>query len=200
MLLQGKDTSGTRLTYLLRPNTLRPDFQALANLNTPPVTDLEQSSHFDSESDIPTSEFAESDTECIRTTRLFAISEDQTSSPTLPDSPPFEYLDNEMWLVTNSINADGDETGSDGGLAGSMASLSMDPGPDTTSTVSVQPRSLREFSTHTRLWSRHRDRSGSSPSRSPARRARQRKRPGVRVDPPRSTRNSRKSFYDYLYI
>ena len=41
----GKDVSGHRLTYFLRPNVTRPDFFARSLLDTPPATDIDYSSH-----------------------------------------------------------------------------------------------------------------------------------------------------------
>ncbi|KAF8919933.1 hypothetical protein CPB85DRAFT_1429410 [Mucidula mucida] len=46
-----KEVSGERFTYLLRPNVTRPDFFAPAAIATPPVTDIDSSSQFDTESD-----------------------------------------------------------------------------------------------------------------------------------------------------
>ncbi|KAK2467894.1 hypothetical protein APHAL10511_000189 [Amanita phalloides] len=47
-----KEVAGFRLTYLLRPNVTRPDHRAPAALDTPPVTDIDYSSHQDSETDV----------------------------------------------------------------------------------------------------------------------------------------------------
>ncbi|KAF5389446.1 hypothetical protein D9757_004289 [Collybiopsis confluens] len=47
-----KESSGSRLTFLLRPNVTRPNRQATAALDTPPTTDLDNSSRFDSDSEL----------------------------------------------------------------------------------------------------------------------------------------------------
>ncbi|KAK7035503.1 hypothetical protein VNI00_011796 [Paramarasmius palmivorus] len=60
-----KDVSGTRLTYLLRPNVTRPDPATAATIDTPPVTDLDNSSHFGSESDFLSDRDTHSELGCI---------------------------------------------------------------------------------------------------------------------------------------
>jgi len=184
-----KEVSGTRLTYLLRPNVTRPDFNAAASLDSPPVTDLDYSSQIDTESDfvsdreIP-SDASESDAEAPGV--LSAISE--MSSP--GSYSPSQSMHSEAWTVVGDTDAEGDESGGEVDVTGQMASLSTQE--DANQRSHTRPRIVMR----TRMWDSGQGRSASSPSRSPARKLPRRV---VRVDPPRSHRAAPPSFYDYLY-
>jgi hypothetical protein len=192
----GKEVSSRRLTYLLRPNVTRPDFAASSALNTPPVTDLDSSALSDFASDLD----LESDTEMSRaaSNSLVPISEDSdapcsllsdvrpgSSDPSQGQSPQDPGGDN-SWSIVEE--ADGDASGSEDGFVSSFQSLSVHQhDPTRRLRTTTAPRS--------RLWVQARHRSGSSPSRSPARMHRKAPRPGY--EPPQSRKDL--SFYDYLF-
>ncbi|THU95368.1 hypothetical protein K435DRAFT_755853 [Dendrothele bispora CBS 962.96] len=154
-----KELSGIRLTHLLRPNVARPDSFAMSTLDTPPATDLDDSSHFASDSDFMSerdnlSEIVDSDAEGPHLSsqdshQLSAIPESRSASPAVSAI--------EEWsVIGEDSDVDGDEAEADESLAQSFAS-------------SV---SLNEATPRARLASRNvrMIRSASSPSRSPARR------------------------------
>lgn len=195
--MAGKDTPGKRLTYLLRPNVTRPDFQAPIGLDTPPTTDLE--SAFDSESDLLSEHGFHSDTgdsdidgEAHLRVAAHPLSAIAESLPPSPLVVPVSEASSESWSIVDA-DADSEPDDSEGelGLSASVDSLSL-ADPDVT--PRADPR-RRQTALRSHLWD-HRRRSSSSPSRSPARR--QLQRPSPRIEPPRPD-SFHRSLYDYLF-
>jgi len=194
-----KEVQSRRLTYLLRPNVTRPDFYARSTLDTPPVTDLDYTSHehesdFASEpsSDVDAGEIDVSDALGAGEAGLTVIAESPAFEPVVLDPIEQEYDD--AWSVIGDTDAEGDESSSERGLAQSMDSRSpQDPPRDTDSTPRAVATVRRPSALRPRPWD-HR-RSASSPSRSPSRRPLRRVHP--RIDPPKTVHP--KSFYGYLY-
>ncbi|KAI0930138.1 hypothetical protein AcV5_006928 [Taiwanofungus camphoratus] len=199
-----KETSGQRLTYLLRPNVTRPSCYAPADLDTPPVTDLESSTHeFDSESDFVSDRDCRSDAgvdsepEAVAppgagtlSTTAEGTDVSASSSPVAIAMPVSAQGSDDGWLLADVE----DDSEAEQSLATGIRSLTLEPD----STPRAHPR-MRQASFRSHLWERQR-RSASSPSRSPARRLPQRAH--LCVNPPRVEQhasNSRRSFYDYLY-
>ncbi|TFK44259.1 hypothetical protein BDQ12DRAFT_640731 [Crucibulum laeve] len=215
-----------RLTYLLRPNVTRPDHHAPATLNTPPVTDIDYSSHPESDID---SDFI-SDRELERGIDsdaegppLSAIAESLPASP-FSDSVPLGEENEDAWsMVEGDSDADieADESGSELGIEPAVAGLSLtekQPLPlsgsplkgveDQDGDRTLGPDDvILSLSTATPLTStNHRvrgvARSASSPSRSPARTRASRRRAGKRL----AGRGvvvgigGRGSFYEYLFL
>jgi len=195
-----KEVSGERLTYLLRPNVSRPDFQAAASLDTPPVSDIDYSSQLDTESDLSEldshSEAGDTVADPLAVLMLETIKEDSApSSPHVSAAVVSETTYNEGWSLVGDSDADGEESGSDAELVESVVSLSLQPSEDPDRTFRSEHH-IDYTLPRSRAWEHRTDRSASSPSRSPARRPVRRMKP-----PPRRRINSStpKSFYDYLY-
>ena len=190
----GKDIDGERLTILLRPNITRPGAHSRLVMDTPPVTDLDNSSHFDSESDFVSDQDALS---AIDESDVQSVNDNRDNIPTIPESPSLvsvsDYEEEDSWSVIGGTDIEADESASEAmdGLAGSIDSLTLDP--NTTLTDAVPPQIL----VHARDWRRQQlVRSSSSPSRSPSRRPgrRTRTRPPLRAIP-----SQRPTFYEFLY-
>lgn len=189
-----KDISGQRLTYLLRPNVTRPDYHALASLDTPPVTDLSEASlsDFDTESDILSDRDYRSDTEAVpgaRVSHLRAIEEasaPSTPSPAVVSLPAAQISDDE-WSLIADAEADGEDSEAEQNISAAMRNTFLG---DIDRTPRAEPRMA---SLRSPMWERQR-RAASSPSRSPARRMLTRAR---RVEPPLT--QSDRSFYAYLF-
>ncbi|KAG7446356.1 uncharacterized protein BT62DRAFT_1075933 [Guyanagaster necrorhizus] len=145
-----EEVDGERLTYLLRPNVIRPDFHAPFTLPTPPVTDNETSSQFDTQSEFT------SDVESLNdvATGLSVVPE---NSPPLSPVADVEQDFDEVWSVLGDSDIKADESGDGHSLSAGLASLTMDQDADITPRPSLPLR--------TRL---RQARSASSPSRSPA--------------------------------
>ncbi|KAI0355582.1 hypothetical protein OH77DRAFT_1424522 [Trametes cingulata] len=214
-----KDTSGQRLTYLLRPNVTRPSRHAAPVLDTPPVTDLsefsELSGHeFDSESDLVSDRDmsdAEGPAGRVVARGLGAIVEvsSDASAPSSPmvsavyagSSVPSMATFDDGWSVLGGSDAEGDLSAPEGEeetLESGVASLSLSDAEmdvDRTLVADVRRRQGPE-GLRSRLLDRQR-RAASSPSRSPARRAPRRGR--QRGEPAPAEGLGRKSFYDYLF-
>lgn len=169
-------------------------------MDTPPVTDLDyssqiDSSQIDSESDFISdrdtrSETGDSDIEVAVHKGLPVISEDSVPESSINDYPGApELLSEDSWSLIGETDAEGDESGSEVGLASSMGSLSLRP-----EVFPTEPH-LRQTSTSRRVWEHRRGRSTSSPSRSPARRLQRRGK--IRLD--RTHNPTSGSFYDYLF-
>lgn len=147
----GKGDSNERITYLLRPNVRQPDYRAATTLETPPVTDIDYSSHpestdvdsdFVSDRDLVDSDIDESPTNPKIATGVIATSGnlDSIQEASLPSSPlvTSQTIDNvvreadEWSVLSGDIDAYGDESGSEAGqeLADSIASLSLGDGHD----------------------------------------------------------------------
>jgi len=197
-----KELSGRRLTYLLRPNVTRPDHLAPGTLDTPPVTDIDHSSHPDTDSDRGGLE-TDSDVEqpsLEQPTHLPAISEDfpPVSSPVV--SPP-SRLQEDAWSMVGDTDVEGDESGSDADLAAAVDSLSLagaEADLDATPKADLYLRQQASLRRH--FWPQ--GRAPSSPSRSPVRRPF--RRGPLRYDPPRFSAPTRplyqqQSFYNYLF-
>jgi hypothetical protein len=174
---------------------MRPDHNAKSLLETPPVTDL--SAHeFDTESDF-VSERSDAMSELgdLHADHLSLISErSRASSPARSLSAvPRGQLTEDEWSVIGETDgeADGSEHG-DAGLADSVQSLSLRDDMDSAQRPAL---ALRQRATFRTGWDNRQGRSGSSPSRSPARRGA--KRMHRRIEDPKG-RGSR-SFYDYLF-
>lgn len=193
-ILQGKEISGRRLTYLLRPNVTRPDHYAVATLDTPPVTDLDYSSYADTESDRGGLE-TDSDTEqppANRASHLPVITED----PSLPSSPRRlpPRLDQDQWSVLNDTDLGGTESESNADLDTRIEAIFLDSrqtGHNTTSEADLRRKAIRR-----RRRVLH-ERVNSSPSRSPVRCT-------VRYlslhpKPPMLPLHQQRSLYEYLF-
>ncbi|KAH9847148.1 hypothetical protein C2E23DRAFT_871948 [Lenzites betulinus] len=211
-----KDTSGQRLTYLLRPNSTRPSRHTAAPppgpLDTPPLTDLSEfsdlSAHELDTDPEPPSDRDLSDAEGPRThPRALAAIVELASAPPSPVMYARAALDeDDGWSVLGGSDIDGDgEPELEEGIA-ALALASSDGEADVDMAASdLGERAVRRRqgpgpeALRSRLLDRQR-RAASSPSRSPARRAPRRVRvraEAVRVVEGGST--GRPSFYDYLF-
>lgn len=218
--ITGKEVGGSRLTYLLRPNVTRPDHRAPTTLDTPPVTDIDYSSHPDSEADILSDiseRGADSDME-PHSVGLSVIAED-IPGPKSADASP---ADSNPRLVQDDSDdmsdaADIDDSASEPGyIATQLSSLSIMSRQDSPELVAGEPGSdsaLQTLPQHVAIYSRPSPavrqrmwtRSASSPSRSPARTMAYRRLTGQRrYKAPKSTLAAlggtrSQMFYDYLY-
>lgn len=214
----GKDTSGQRVTYLLRPNSTRPSRHTAAPppgpLDTPPLTDLSEfsdlSAHELDTDPEPPSDRDLSDAEGARAhPRALAAIVELASAPPSPVMYARAALDeDDGWSVLGGSDIDGDgepEAELEDGIA-ALALASSDGEADVDMAAGdlgervvrrrqgPGPEALRS-----RLLDRQR-RAASSPSRSPARRVPRRARAraeAVRVVEGGSA--GRRSFYDYLF-
>ncbi|KAG9220782.1 hypothetical protein CCMSSC00406_0002618 [Pleurotus cornucopiae] len=177
-----KEVKGRRLTYLLRPNVAHPDSFAPAGLYTPPTTDLDSASQFetDPETDVLSEILAEgneSDAECAADVKhLEDIVEAQSPRPFSPDND---------WSVVEGSDIEGDH---EGDITVGVEASSIQP--------TVSPR--RPLAS--RHWTSRQDRSASSPSPSPVRRPARRRMVKRRVVSLRQTHRAQQaSFFDYLF-
>ena len=207
----GKDTLGRRLTYLLRPNVSRPS-HSVANLDTPPATDLGYSSQGDLEGD---SDVILSDRELgssigsLPPAGLLPVPETTSASQVRPHGVD---SDDDWSVVGDDLEADAELSGNevDGQEIGQVADAILEePGSDCPATedgVDVTPRPNRMLYNEgvrsirqtplSRVWDR-RPRNSSSPSRSPARRSLTARRSAIRHEPPRD--RTVKSFHAFLF-
>ena len=173
----GKDISTHRLTHILHPNVTRPEPATRATLATPPPTDLDFSSL--SSSDV--------------------LSEaDFASDPELPTHrralPPAGSASDADADAENGSGIDAGGGASDLEQATEALSLTIDD-----ETPRRASRRTATYRTRAGMWDR--GRSGSSPSRSPARRKPPRRPLGrMRKSPTSNDSGGRESFYDYLFI
>jgi hypothetical protein len=196
----GKDTPTHRLTHILRPNVTRPDPAVRATLATPPTTDLDFSSHASHDSDLPSSL---SDVQSIDGASDVLSEEDFASDPELPAHTHHRRVPP---APLSGIASDADaevETGSAIGSASDLEqateALSLANDDETPRRA---PRRTAMYRTRAAMWDHHpRGRSGSSPSRSPARRKPPRRRlgRGVPKKPTSDDGERRESFYEYLF-
>lgn len=184
-----------RLTYLLRPNTSRPDRSVLRALDTPPATDLSDYASHEHESDIVSEPPSDIDLESDLggDGGLSAIDEDSLSNAGAADTS----LDHDEWSIVGDTDAEGDESASEHGsenvgLVASIDSLSLQDAD-----VGIPVVRQQHHSALRGVWDHRQGRSASSPSRSPSRRPARRVHP--RIDPPRTEDVGPKSFYAYLY-
>jgi len=200
-----KDTPTHRLTHILRPNVTRPDPVTRATLATPPTTDPDFSSSLSSHnSDML------SDVQSIDGASDVLSEADFASDPELPAHPhrhraipaPLSGIASDADAEAETSSAVGSGTDDVGGgasdleLATEALSLVNDD-----ETPRRAPRSNAAYRTRATMWDhRRRGRSGSSPSRSPARRIPPRRRLG-RVTKKRTSDDCerRENFYDYLF-
>ncbi|KAH8994745.1 hypothetical protein EDB86DRAFT_2925544 [Lactarius hatsudake] len=201
-----KDTPTHRLTHILRPNVTRPDPATRATLATPPPTDLD----FSSLSDQPSSL---SDVQSIDGASDVLSEADFASDPESPTHlqrrrVPLSDIasDADADAETGSPLGSGTDADADGGGGGAsdleQAAEALSLANDDDETPRAAPRFTTTYRTRARVWDHHcRGRSGSSPSRSPARRKPPR-RPLGRVAVPKKPATDgdrRESFYDYLF-
>ena len=153
----GKDTSGQRLTYLLRPNVTRPDYSAPLSLDTPPATESEVSTfEFASESDFASDTHSEGGVESeiegvppkTGGVALSDIAESTPGSPAFPAAPPPYDLD-ESWSIIGDSDHDG---GDEYDLTSSVGSLNVQ---DADLVTRAQPR-IRQTPLRSNVWERHR--------------------------------------------
>jgi len=216
-----KGTDQNRLTYLLRPNVTRPDRRTLASLETPPVTELENSSNPDTDidSDFVSERDLESDIELDHKAlpsiaegpSLHIVNEDDLS--TSADGEEAEFLD--VGYLDSGSEIGSDLEDSVDILQVRLGTLSVDPSlgeptlaasvlaeqPSQTNESSIAPLGALLSRPHPVNSARRRrlaaSRSLSSPSPSPVRmRRRRRTAPKKRIA---LNFQSPKSFYDYLF-
>ncbi|KAF8629835.1 hypothetical protein AX15_003201 [Amanita polypyramis BW_CC] len=224
-----KDVAGYRLTYLLRPNVTRPDHRAPAALDTPPVTDVDYSSHPESETDFLSDiSEREADVEMFKNsdTSLGAITEAKPAQYPSPDSADSAEAGRRNISSVQGDNlsdtADIDDSASElGYVAVKLSSLSVGSrDSEEFVTVDVEQRSMNglgsasqstpqyfparyghSVSARRRTW----DRSVSSPSRSPSKTMSPRRAAARRhYEAPRATvatlgATRPQTLYDYLY-
>jgi hypothetical protein len=159
--ISGKDTSTHRLTHILRPNATRPDQATRMAFATPPTTDADFSSHSLYDSDVPSSLSDVQSTDGGSD----VLSESDFASDDLARGQHM-IMARPLSDIASDVDADV-ETGSllgggDSDLEQATEALSLSNDNET-----PRPR-LRARAT---VWDHHyHARSGSSPSRSPARR------------------------------
>ena len=200
--IPGKEVSGQRLTYLLRPNVVYPDHHAPGGLDTPPMTDADYSSQLDAESDRGSLDL-DSDIEQhpSNTGLLSAISE--------RNIPTSSVLDDEKWSTIDHEETDV-ESVSDAGLTASLDGLSLhaDEVAEYThrhiAASQYGSKLSRKRVLRRRLHSHHRrqNRSASSPSRSPTHTSCYK---GLQSFSRRSkdlpsSHHDDQTFYDYLFL
>jgi len=209
----GKDTSGQRLTYLLRPNVSRPNHETV-NLDTPPATDFNYSSQGDIEDD--------SDMILLSDRELASSIDSLPSAPGLSPVQETAFTtqvrpcgvdsDDDWSVVGDDLEADAELSGNEGGRrrrGPTVDSIPEEPGSDSLTTeggIDVTPRPNRMLYNEgvrsvrqtplSRVWDRT-PRNSSSPSRSPARRPFTSRRTPIRHEPPQD--RIVKSFYTYLF-
>ena len=221
----GKEVAGSRLTYLLRPNVTRPDHRAPTTLDTPPITDIDYSSHPDSEADILSDiseKGADSDMEVLREPHASVGLSDIVEDVPGPKSAEASPGDSDPPLVQDGSDdmsdaADIDDSASEPGhITTQLSSLSIESCHDSpelvagelgpASALQTLPQraavySRQSLAARQRMWTR----SASSPSRSPARTmAHRRLTVQRRYKAPKSTvaalgGTRAEMFYDYLY-
>lgn len=199
----GKDVDEKRLTYLLRPNVVLPDFGARAMLETPPATESDYSLGILSEADILSVEEDDSLSDVasdvdskpkIMPRRLSSVSEqpgesDNGKADVLPSSP--RYVEE-----TSDADADDDVSIVGDDLVQSLESLDLDVTPREPplrfTNLPTERTPLRDRRSFSRVT--------SSPSRSPCPRSRR----NIRTSRARTSGRKRiqagaKSFYEYLF-
>lgn len=203
---------GRRLTYLLRPNVSRP-IQNVANLDTPPATDVGYSSQGDLEND---SDLILSDRELGSSVGSLppppGLSPVPEATPTTPVRSHGADSDDDWSIVGDDLEADAELSGNEVGRQERghvVDAIPEEPGSDCPATedgVDVTPRPNRMLYNEgvrsirqtplSRVWDR-RPRNSSSPSRSPARRSPTARRSAIRHEPPQD--RTVKSFYAFLF-
>jgi hypothetical protein len=220
--ITGKDTLTHRLTHILRPNATRPDPATRAALATPPTTDGDFShSPYDSDA-FPSSL---SDVQSIDSGLEFPSESDFASEPEFgsahgrgaeggPRHGPVEMAplsdiasDVDADVEAGSVQGTGGGSDGDGGgdghfnLEQATGALSLANDDETPRRLPLRGTAYRDRA-WTAMWDAHqRARSGSSPSRSPARR--KPRWPLGRTMVNNSVRGNNggntESFYDFLF-
>ncbi|KAI0268879.1 hypothetical protein BC834DRAFT_1026134 [Gloeopeniophorella convolvens] len=146
-----KDTSTHRLTHILRPNVIRPDPAARVGLVTPPTTDMDLSSLSSYDSDM-----------------LSSLSDVPSSAD--DSEPEGGRAHTHARALSDIASDDGREADAESDLESAAGALSLADAEADDATHEETPRPVRRIAAYrSRVWDR--TRSGSSPSRSPARRA-----------------------------
>ena len=158
------------------------------------MTDL--SSHeVDTESDFVSDRDARSDFVGTDADRLSVIASDDGSRAA---SPALSSLPDDDWsIIGDDVDVYADESGGEGALVDSVQSLTLSEDVDATPRAVLQ---LRQRPFRSSAWAGRQGRSGSSPSRSPARRAAARRMHATinaRAEAARA--RGTRSFYDYLF-
>ena len=208
----GKNTSGQRLTYLLRPNVSRPSHET-ASLDTPPATDFGYSSQGDLEHD---SDIVLSDRELASSIDSLppppGLSPVPETLPAIQDRPSGADSDDDWSMVGDDLEADAEVSENEGGVRRRGPAVGVIPEGASTDSLTTEDevditprpnrilhnegvRSIRQTPL-SRVWDR-RPRNSSSPSRSPARRSFTSRRTVIRHEPPQD--HTVKSFYTYLF-
>ena len=213
--MTGKDTTTHRLTHILRPNATRPDPATRAALATPPATDGDFSSHSPYDSDVLPSSLSDVQS---GDGGLDILSESDLASepefgsvhgrgarggqhrPPLSDIASDVDADAEVGSVQGAGGGSNSDSGGDGhfNLEQATGSLSLASDDETPRRLPLRGTAYRGWTTK---WETHqRTRSGSSPSRSPARR--KPRWPLGRTMVKKSASNNggkTESFYDFLF-
>ena len=185
--ITGKDTSTLRLTHILRPNATRPDPATRAALATPPTTDGDFSSHSPYDSDALPSSL--SDIQSIHSALDVPSESDYASEPEfgsahggggqrrhLGEIAPLSDIASDVDADVESGSVRGAAAGGDGdsgrdghfNLEQATGALSLASDDETPRRLPLRGTAYRPWAP---VWDAHqRTRSGSSPSRSPARR------------------------------
>jgi hypothetical protein len=215
--ITGKDTPTHRLTHILRPNATRPDPATCAALATPPATDGDLSSLSPYDSDALPSSL--SDVQSIDGGLDVFSESDFASEPEfgsahgrghpveiapLSDIASDVDADMEVGSVQGAgggSDGDGNGDGGDGhfNLEQATGALSLASDDETPRRLPLRGTAYRAW---TPMWDAHqRGRSGSSPSRSPARRKPRWPLGRTMVKKSVVTDNDGKteSFYDFLF-
>ena len=218
--ITGKDTSTHRLTHILRPNAMRPDPATRAALATPPATDGDFSSHYDSDA-LPSSP---SDVQSIDSGLDVLSESDFASEPEFGTAhgrgagggtgmrhraveiAPLSDIasDVEADVEVGSVQGAGGGGDGDGGgdgrfdLEQATGALSLASDDETPRRLPLRGTAYRSWGD---MWNTHqRGRSGSSPSRSPARRKPRWPLERTMVKKSLSDNGGKtESFYDFLF-
>jgi hypothetical protein len=216
--ITGKDTPTHRLTHILRPNATRPDPATRAALATPPVTDGDFSSHSPYDSDALPSSL--SDVQSIDDGLDVPSESDFASEPEFGSAHgrgqrhgPVEIAplsdiasDLDADVEVGSVQgtgggSDGDGNAGDFNLEQATGELSLASDDETPRRLPLRGTAYRDRA-WTAMWDAHqRARSGSSPSRSPARRKPRWPLGRTMVKKSVGSNNGGKteSFYDFLF-
>jgi hypothetical protein len=206
----GKDTPTHRLTHILRPNVTRPDPTTRIALATPPATDGDFSAHSSYDSDaLPLSlsdvQSIDSGLDALSESDFapepeFARSRRGNSQRHLPgDTAPLSDIasDVDADVETGSVQGGGGRGDGHFDLEQGTRALSLTSDDET-----PRPLTLRGTAYRARTaWDAHqRARSGSSPSRSPARRNHRRLLGRAMAKKSMNSDGGKtKSFYDFLF-
>ena len=223
LLSIGKGTNESRLTYLLRPNVTRPDRRTQAALVTPPVTDLDHSSNPDTDidSDFVSDRELESSMELDRNAALPVIAE-TPSLPAVQEDGWSLVAHGELSGFESDFEVGSGIESSVDVLQPRLEKLSLDSRVNSNaathlitlqehivseeqSQISTNPGDILpsahphppQSSTRRGEWTPAR--STSSPSRSPVRMRRRRRRPGSHKRATIGLQDTKRSFYDYLF-